>query len=210
MKPRAPRRPVPLGRDKPLGKVFAEARRAWGGNGPGSSSEKTKVVFANLTAFLRRCRIDRLVDLGCGTFGWLEPLTAELVSYVGYDVVPEVVEQNRAAYPKLRFELYTGGPIEECDAVLCRDVMQHLTSRQNLHLIAVAQKARWLIATTQGCSNRELTATGGFRPVNLKRHPYRLGTPIAQLRDYGQKYLGCWDLRRATSPTRPAGSDSAR
>lgn len=181
----------------PLGEVFEAARRKWGGNGPGSEPEATAGVLRALTAFCRRARIDSIADLGCGTFGWLDPLTSELVRYVGYDVAPSAIEANRERYPKLDFEVYSGGLVDHVDAVLCRDVMQHLTSRQSLHLIAVARKsADWLIATTQGCINRELAAAGGFRPVNLKLRPYQLGEPLEMLRDYGPKFLGCWDLRQ--------------
>jgi SAM-dependent methyltransferase len=184
-----------------LDAIFEAARARWGGNGPGSTAAKTKTLLDSLTAFVVDNGITSMLDLGCGTYGWLHPMVKEhfanFNSYIGVDVVSSVIDENRRKYPGLRFEVLDERPLPCADMVFCRDVMQHLTQSQNRRLMAKIRHSRseLLVATSHRdqCS-WPLRVAGGCRPVNLELRPYDLGPPVMRLADEG-KSVGVWRLR---------------
>ncbi|MBT8453924.1 MAG: class I SAM-dependent methyltransferase [Deltaproteobacteria bacterium] len=183
-----------------LDPIFVEARRVWGGNGSGSLPKHTDIIRTELCNLLDEIdaasHIPTLLDVGCGKLEWMLPVIEKLAGYVGIDVVAEVIEHNRLAYPEQRFELLTDEPLPEAYVVFCRDVMQHLPSHMNLELLDKirATRASYLVATTHYSRNSELAEVGYYRPINLSMPPYRLGKPMTVLRDHGRTRMGVWKL----------------
>jgi hypothetical protein len=141
-------------------------------------------------------KISSIADLGCGTLGWLYPAIQNFKYYIGIDVVETVIEENRRAHPELAFELY-GGSLPKVDLIFCRDCMPHLTHEQIKKILTLIKQsgAEWLLATTYpGATNTVLDKAGGFRPVNLARHPFLMPKQKRLLADQGGKRLGLWRL----------------
>jgi SAM-dependent methyltransferase len=170
-------------------------------SGQGSSLEVTEALRANLRATLDRLGSRTLLDIGCGDLTWMKQIQLHQ-SYVGIDIVPSVVEANRAKLPAADFHCLdaTTDDLPEGDTILCREVLFHLSFADGQKLIAnVCRKPRkWLICTTdsQTMINADIES-GDFRMLNLRKAPYRFGEPVAVIADDGLiegRELGVWDI----------------
>jgi hypothetical protein len=171
-------------------------------SGVGSTSEATRNISRALPGLWARHGIRSLLDAPCGDCNWMSRIAPTLDSYVGLDIVPALIAENRRQYPHLQFRVadLTRDPLPAADAIHCRDCFQHLPT----HLIRAALKnfeasgARWLFLT----SNANVPAyhdavIGGFRPINFLESPFNFPQPTAQIaEDESGRVLALWDLRQ--------------
>jgi hypothetical protein len=187
-------------------------REAWRGSesasGPGSSLLATAGIREALPLFLNNLGCRALVDVPCGDFHWLSTVPLGLDSYVGADIVLELVTANAARYasPERRF-LHCDmrhDPLPRADLILCRDGLVHLSDRDLFDTLANFRRsgATYLLAThfTTQQSNPPI-ATGQWRPLNLELAPFRFPPPLHSLLDwaevngpYADKSLALWRL----------------
>jgi SAM-dependent methyltransferase len=176
--------------------AFTAARRRWGGNGSGSTAASTARLLQQLPALFSQHKIRRVIDLGCGDVSWFAPLALELESYLGVDVVPAVIDENRRRHPKLTFQVVAGPsvPLPGADLVICRDCLAHLPNRLvDAVILQAALAAPLLLATTFARTQANIDIVlGGYRPLNLQRKPFELGPPIAMLEDSDHKTMALW------------------
>jgi 2-polyprenyl-3-methyl-5-hydroxy-6-metoxy-1,4-benzoquinol methylase len=121
-----------------LEQIFSLARKKWGGNGSGSTPQKTQKLIAAVAPLLAELEVKSVLDLGCGSPPWLATVAhAAGARYVGVDVVGEVVEGNRKLdLPDAEFlKLEESTVLPICDLVFCRDVMPHLSTDNVLALL---------------------------------------------------------------------------
>ncbi len=125
--------------------VFTEIYRRgrWGGEGDdlcsGGGSVDGEVVDRYVVAVGDRVRALGLegkafVDLGCGDFRVGQRLRPLAGSYLGVDIVPEVVARNAAAFAdaKTSFRVLNmiADPLPPGDVCFVRQVLQHLSNAQ--------------------------------------------------------------------------------
>ena len=178
-------------------------------SGAGSHLAATANIRQALPELFRRYRIRSVVDAPCGDLKWMASLLPEIDLYTGVEVVPQLVDDNRARYgtPRVRFieRDLSAEPPPAADLVLCRDCLVHLPTSlavQALRNIAVT-KARYLLTTTfpRTAANRDVL-TGAWRPLNLELAPFRLGTPLESISEYdpessdefADKTLALWSV----------------
>jgi hypothetical protein len=201
----------------PPRELFTEIWRSnlWGAeqsrSGLGSEPQATSQLSTALPSLLRGFGVRTLLDLPCGDFRWLAQTELDLDTYVGADIVGEIVELNTARYATAdgrvsfrRLDLLTD-PLPAMDAVLCRDCLVHLSfaniERALVNLIASG--SRWLIATTftDHDHNRDIV-DGDWRLLNMQAPPFNLPPPAALLNEgcreahgtYDDKSLGIWRI----------------
>ena len=190
-------------------KVFARIyrRRGWqcgeSPSGPGSESQRCRDLLDALPQLLRDLHAGSLLDAGCGDFHWMRELELDGVQYVGVDVVPPLIADNRARYGagQRTFMLadITRDRLPACDVVLCRQCLIHLPNRQALRALRNFRRCgmRYLLATTFPAvtHNRDIWP-GGFRAVNLEAAPFHLPRPLRVIEDSGPQpaVLGLWEL----------------
>ena len=149
-----------FGSDKDLQKVFSKVYQGglWG-EGPGgfysgTGSHDPGLVLPYIQAMRAHLqglpRPIRLVDLGCGDFNVGRQLVDCVDSYVGCDVVPELIERNRREFhhPGLTFEVVNAveDDLPDGDIVCVRQVLQHLNNRQIGSIVRKLAKYRqWAI-----------------------------------------------------------------
>lgn len=191
-------------------------------SGAGSALGSTERLRAALPEFLRRLHVQRLLDVPCGDFHWLAHVdlaAAGVTAYVGGDVVPAIVDANRAhhAAPGHAFVEVdlTNGPLPlvdaaPADAVLCRDCLVHLSFTNIARVFDVlrASGARYVITTTflEQRENRDVL-DGDWRALNFERAPFELPTPVAVLVEgceeedgaYADKALAAWRISELPS-----------
>lgn len=169
-------------------------------SGPGSSSVEARELAPDIVALVERLQIASVLDVGCGENFW----TPDLPGYIGIDVSRLAIEVARRRRPERDFRIDDGAPYPECDLVLVRCVIQHLSMVDAAALLGRVSEsgARWLLCTTYLCgANVDITTGGGYWP-NMEEPPFLLGTPEDLLVDGRtddnpdkEPRLGLWELR---------------
>jgi SAM-dependent methyltransferase len=178
-------------------------------SGRGSSLKRTSAIRRDLPALFREFAVQRVLDVGCGDFHWFHALDVELESYVGIDVVEDLVAMNQRRYgtPRRRFVALDilRDPLPRADLIVCRDCLVHLKNRQVSAALRNFRRSgsRYLLATTfTGDHPNHDAPLGGWRPLNLERTPFSLGPPLQLISEcesvedprYSDKSLGLWTL----------------
>lgn len=172
-------------------------------SGVGSNLEKTDVIRHALPPLFERLGVATLLDVPCGDGHWWHQVDHHLVEYIGVDIVPEVIKRRQAAgRPNERYLCLDAAtdPLPTADAVLCRDLMVHLSNslvRTTLRNLKDSG-ARFLIATTfPGVENTDIP-TGRWRRLDLTAPPFSLPRPVELVPERSDaplgKSLGVWRM----------------
>jgi hypothetical protein len=204
----------------PLSKSSREMRRvftaiyatkAWGdcesASGPGSTRERASTFLPQLIELVMRLRVATLLDAPCGDFNWAEPLANSVARYIGVDIVPAVIADNRtrlsAANHRFLCRDFISQRLPSADLVLCRDGLVHLSHAHALAALGNFRRcgAQHLILTTFiGDRSNPDIATGEWRPLNMQQPPFSFPPPIELVDEcchhtggiYADKRLGLW------------------
>ena len=173
-------------------------------SGRGSTLARTKTIMSQLPALLQQLHADSLLDAACGDFNWMRYTDLANVSYVGVDIVPDLIRKNQQLYTepgRVTFIVadITKDTLPRADAVLCRDCLIHLSYSRIKSVISNLKRtgAKYLLCTTHNTvnSNRDCP-DGSWRSVNLQLEPFNFPEPlklIVEDADAG-KCLGVWQL----------------
>lgn len=164
---------------RPIFQSVYENQR-WGhGSGPGSKPENTVEYRAFLKRFMEANRVRSVTDLGCGDWQFSHMIDWSQVDYLGLDVVPEIVAQNRNrfALPNVRFEEFTSiDDLPGGDLLLSKEVLQHLPNRMIAeYLVAIRRKYRYALLTNGAEASPGTNidiAPGDYRPLRLHDAPF--------------------------------------
>jgi hypothetical protein len=172
-------------------------------SGGGSTVAFTESIRASLADWLARQNIRSMVDLPCGDFNWMRLVEFPAgMTYTGIDIVPALIEANKAKYetPGRTFELgdIIAGPVPPAEVYFCRDVFIHFPNDAVEKSIANvrAAGAKYLIASTfPDVTEKADTVFPNSRRQNMALF---LGEPEELLEDFGDgrtdKYMGVWKL----------------
>jgi SAM-dependent methyltransferase len=184
-------------------RVWLNGRPAGSLSGYGSELETTTELRRNLAELLSVLETRSLLDLGCGDFTWIQEV-AFPHSYIGIDVVAEVIEANNAVFgsSKRRFALLdaTNESLPRVDTILCREVLFHLSLRDIRRVIENirASRSTYLIATSDGDTDYNADIlSGDFRLLNLRKSPFLFGEPLRSIPDSGVsafRTLSVWTI----------------
>jgi SAM-dependent methyltransferase len=194
-------------------RVFQEAysRNLWGEaetvSGPGSGLARTASFRAEIPALLRELGARSLLDAGCGDLHWMKEVELPIDTYIGMDIVPELVASNQERHGGTQKRFVHGDIVRDdlprVDVILCRDCLVHL----NLADASAAlrnfwrSRSRYLLATTfVDLQTNVDVETGGWRRLNLERDPFSLPAPERMIDERcvkpgaTDKRLGLWRL----------------
>jgi glycosyltransferase involved in cell wall biosynthesis len=195
--------------------IFAEIVRTnvWrseeSASGTGSTIEQTATLRAELPPLFVEFQICSMLDAPCGDFNWQSAMRLP-ERYLGCDVLPELVEGNKARHARPGVQFFTANIIRDdlpsVDLILCRDCLVHLSNKDVARALAnlARSDSRYLLATTfPGRTTNVDIKTGGWRPLNLELSPFCLPPPLRLINEkctegdgaYADKSLGLWDLR---------------
>jgi SAM-dependent methyltransferase len=134
--------------------AFSEiyAENVWGkGSGVGSAPEHTVEYAELLHSFMDERRVSSIVDFGCGDWQFSKDIDWGGRSYLGVDVVEEVVEANTSEYASdnVRFELMRNvRRLPKADLLVSKDVLQHLPNKViKKYLKTFKSKYKYLLIT---------------------------------------------------------------
>jgi len=170
-------------------RVWLNDRESGALSGLGSEVENTRSIRQRLPETLTALGVRTLLDVGCGDFTWMQRVELPC-RYIGVDVVEPVIEANRAAHGSASRSFHladaTREPLPEADAVLCREVLFHLSFDDIRRVIENVRGcgASYLIATNDDATPFNVDIlSGDFRKVNLRGAPFLFPEPILSIPD---------------------------
>jgi hypothetical protein len=139
-----------------FGRIYRD--KVWGGDGvdffSGTGSHTPELIEPYVSAvrgFVSQLSpAPVLVDLGCGDFVAGSRLADLGRSYIGCDVVPELIDRNRRLFVRenLRFIILDAvlDPLPPGDVVIVKQVLQHLCNQQIAAIVSkLAQYKIWIV-----------------------------------------------------------------
>jgi hypothetical protein len=179
-------------------------------SGNGSSLEATERLRRALPGALEQLRVSTLLDVPCGDWHWLSTVELPIDRYIGGDLLPDLVENNRRRFGDERhtflvIDLCRDG-LPAADLLLCRDALIHFSDAdiwQALKGIAAAEISFVALTTFPATSTNEDIRTGiGWRYLNLEVPPFELPPPLLTLPEgYNRpdQVLGVWRVESLRS-----------
>jgi hypothetical protein len=208
-------RSVPWGLKKKFAGVFS--KNSFGGetslSGRGSDLDQTKRIQEELPKLLIRYGVKSIIDLPCGDQNWISKVPLGNVTYVGADIVPELVLENTNFYGSSNrtfIELDITKEIPpRAELILCRDLLVHLNTKQiYLALRNIKRSGATYILTTSFTDNRPyknlpiFTRSVGWRAINLQSEPFNFPEPLEIVNEectegageFSDKSLALWKV----------------
>lgn len=175
-------------------------------SGHGSTPETTRALRQALRPTLARLEVRSVLDAACGDWAWAREIDWTGVSYLGVDIVPDIVARNQALFgrPGVSFECKNilVDELPRADAILCRDCLFHLSLPQTLRALGrfARSGAKYLLTTTYHAGKNVDVATGSWYPINLMAPPFNFPPPVEEFEEgYQGKSFAVW-----TFPSLPA------
>lgn len=188
---------------------------AWGSpesrSGPGSELRNANALIAELPLLFERWSIQSVLDIPCGDWNWMQRVNLSGVSYIGADIVPDLIAENRAKYPQVDFRVINASSdaLPTVDLIICRDLLIHLPYSEIESIFRNFKKSgsKYLLTTTfmrRSYPNSDV-GIGGARRINLCSAPFNLPAPEEVVveenteRGGADKCMALWDIARIPS-----------
>lgn len=186
--------------------------KKWGNkdtlSGSGSRLDQTKKCIVELPKLLKDYKIKSLLDAPCGDFFWMEKVKLGNTKYIGADIVPDIITNNKQYETKnksFRQLDITKDDLPKVDLILVRDCLVHLTHEDIMNFIDNLSRSdiKYLLTTTfPDRDHNPKISTGNWRPLNLQIPPFSLPEPIKIINEgctesggiYKDKSLGLWRI----------------
>jgi hypothetical protein len=160
-------------------------------------------VRTELPGLLESIGARSLLDAPCGDFRWMSETALPIESYVGIDVVADLIETNQRSYadPTREFHVsdITRDSLPCVDVILSRDYFIHCSYAYIKASIANFKRSgsTYLLTTTyEQLRRNENVLTGSWRPLNLRLAPFKFPPPQKLIVEEGElgRSLGLWRL----------------
>jgi len=191
--------------------TFIHQSNHWSGqksvSGNGSDFIQTEAIRHHLPRLIKDFNIKVMLDLPCGDFNWMQTVDFKLDHYIGGDIVPELIAQNRVKHGSTKREFRVLDIIMDslpfADLIFCRDCLVHLSNKHILKALNNIKKSRtkYLLTTTfTECETNQDITTGDWRIINLEKPPFHLPKPLLIINEnctegggtYADKSMGLW------------------
>lgn len=156
--------------------LWASAESVSGG---GSEMQNTEVIRRELPVLLQKFGIKSILDIPCGDWNWMKSVDLCGASYIGADIVPDLIERNKSLYPSTDFRVLdlTSDALPKVDLIFTRDCLGHLSNDNVSKAIRNCQESgsKYLLATsfTKWDMNPDIE-NGGWKCINLMIPPFQL------------------------------------
>lgn len=148
-------------------------------SGLGSQLKNTETLRNELPFLFLKYGIKSILDIPCGDFNWMKEVDLTGIDYIGADIVPEIIENNKNKYAGVKFEVFdlTTDKLPVVDLIFVRDCIGHLSDENIFKAInnIIRSNSKYLLVTsfTKYTSNQNIP-DGGWKPINLMTQPYYL------------------------------------
>ncbi len=174
--------------------------RSWGSSetvsGQGSEMRYTGNIRKLVALSIEKFGVRTMIDSPCGDCNWQWAIPGlEKISYLGVDIVEEIIHQNREKYRNMthmRFETLDFSldpfPVKP-DLVMCRDMLQHNSFDAAFKAIMKIEDsgAKYLLTNWHNHPyqtpresfewNQDITP-GGYYKIDVMLHPFNFSRPL--------------------------------
>lgn len=185
-------------------------RNIWGASvsisGPGSELQYTRNIIRELPLLLKSFEIMTINDAPCGDFNYMKEIDLKGISYTGFDIVDNLIEDNNKRYAQSnicfkKFDV-VDNILPAADLILSRDMLIHFSFRDAQKTIENFHKSgsKYLLTNTYPDVQVNMDIkTGNWRPINLSKGPYNFSLPLYIIEEYvsaehGRKQLALYQL----------------
>jgi len=187
-------------------------------SGRGSSLSATVQLRTKISEFFKDMGIKSILDMPCGDFNWFKALDHNFESYVGYDIVHELIEKNQKQFGSLKTAFRHANILKEsfepADIALCRDFLIHSSNADIFAFFANLSRSnvsQILVTHYENCENIDIPTGNRYRPIDFTKPPFSFPEPlhlieedISSMQDTAsrfaadktkplQKFLGHWN-----------------
>lgn len=175
-------------------------------SGPGSELRFTQKTRQGISSLIKYFNITSIADAPCGDCNWMRYVDIGTCSYIGYDIVYDLIENNKKRFggtKEFRHINLLETIIDKVDLIICRDMLAHLNNEQIFTVLRNFKKSgsKYILMTTgvTTTSNSDIQ-TGDWRRLNLELSPFNLPRPRALIAEdvpfefERGKHLGLWLL----------------
>jgi len=189
-------------------------RNEWGGkesvSGRGSDLSQTRAIIEDFPTLFREFSISTMLDIPCGDFHWMQHVDLSEISYIGADIVDELVKLNAKKYSTDQIGFNKIDLIKDklpcVDLVFCRDCLVHLSFQDALKALSNISSSGSKFILTTSFTDRHINKdiqTGQWRTLNLGQPPFNFPKPLKIIVEnctegdgiYRDKSLCLWRLQ---------------
>jgi len=184
--------------------------KGWGqqwdsSSGKGSDLVHTKNIRSEFPKLLNELQIKSILDIPCGDFYWMKEIDLGSISYVGADIVDDIISHNYEHYSQgnnifKKLDIRSS-ELPKVDLVLCRDLFQHFSFndiKESLSNIKKSNSTFFLTTCHSLTTSHEDIETGKHRKINLTYPPFSLPKPMRVIDDSNldnqEKRLFLWKI----------------
>lgn len=179
-------------------------------SGPGSDYEQTKYLIPELEMLIKELKIELILDAPCGDFNWMKRVDLKKISYLGGDIVPDLIKRNNKRYKKNNIEFkvidIVNDKLPEADLIMVRDCFVHLPIKDIIKSLNNIKKSnsKFLLTTHfmwKSFDNNKDILPGEWRRVNLCEPPFNLPFPKniiieGNIQSYDRdKTMSLWEIK---------------
>ena len=157
--------------------------------GKGSTQASTVEIRSALPDIVKKYKIKKINDAGCGDLHWIKSVDLGKVDYKGYDLVPRAdgVQQIDISRKKMR----------KSDLIICRDVFIHLTKDRIFAALENFKATGKYLLTTSYDENENnlISAHRQFSRISLVDEPFNFPEPLLRIEELEEgRWVGLWEL----------------
>lgn len=201
-------------KDKSPSEVFSEiySNRSWDKgkesvSGSGSDLDRTETIRIEFPKLIADMGIKTVLDVPCGDFWWMKDTDLGQASYIGADIVNELIDNNKQYENErrsfVRLDLIADS-LSQVDLIFVRDCLVHLSFSDICKALRniVNSNSKYLLTTTFVDRENVDIVTGQWRAINLQKHPFMFPEPIRIInennpdRTFSDKSLGLWEIKQ--------------
>ena len=148
-------------------------------SGIGSEYSNVLKLIEELPVLLKKYNINSMLDIPCGDYNWMQHVDLNNISYIGADIVDDLVKSNTEKHPSVDFRVLdiTSDKLPMVDLVFTRDCLGHLSNENVLKAIKNIKdsNSKFLLATSFTKYNHNTDIKdGGWKCINLMIAPFFL------------------------------------
>jgi hypothetical protein len=178
-------------------------------SGNGSDDIQTQIIQKVIPGIVSEFGVKSFLDAPCGDWFWMQKVTLPATSYLGVDIVNDMIESNKKRFGNTMVDFKCVNLVEDdlprADLIFSRDCLVHLSFDDALKIISNFKRsgARYLLTTTfsERKQNEDL-GKGFWRTLNLTKEPFYFPEPLRLINEgctegnsmFADKCLGLWLL----------------
>jgi len=155
-------------------------------SGDGATLKCSEPYLLFLTEFVKEHNIKKIMDIGCGDFNLMKNFDLSGISYLGIDIIKDLIDRNGARYTKdnIKFKhlaIHECSFKEEFDLILCKDLLQHWSNESTNKFFNIIKNYKYCLLTNDFMNNDYFNKNynvnildSEYTIVDLSRDPYNI------------------------------------